>query len=143
MKNFIIFSSLSLLLLTLLSCQTTNNSATPDRFAQADTNKDGKLDRKEAADYFVTSLFEARDLNHDGKLTWEEWHVPGGAESKARFDAADTNKDGSLSLEEARAYGRTRGVFADSFRKADTNHDGFVTREEAQAFYGSTEGPPR
>jgi hypothetical protein len=80
--------------------------------------------------------------NHDGKLTWDEWNVPGSGRSKANFDAADTNKDGSLSLDEALAYGRKRGVFKEEFQEADTNHDGYVTREEAKAYYASKEGPP-
>lgn len=119
------------------------SGATPDRFAQADTNHDGKLSPDEASDYFVGQIFASRDLNHDGKLTWEEWNVPGADQSKAKFNAADKNKDGSLSLEEALAYGRERHAFEKEFKKADTNHDGFVTRKEAQAFQADTEGPPR
>jgi Ca2+-binding EF-hand superfamily protein len=133
----------SIAAIMLASCQTTKDSSSTDRFAEADSNHDGKLDRDETSDYYVTSVFSGRDANHDGKLTWEEWHVPGVKENKAHFAAADTDKDGSLSMEEARAYGRKRGVFADSFRKADVNHDGYVTRDEARNLYASTEGPPR
>ena len=86
-------------------------------------------------------VFDSRDLNHDGKLTWDEWNVPGSGRTKANFDAADTNKDGSLSLDEALAYGRKRGVFKKEFQEADTNHDGYVTREEAKVYYASKEGP--
>jgi hypothetical protein len=131
--------------LALASCQTMHNgtSGGGDRFAKADTNQDGKLDRTEGQNYYITMIFLSRDANHDGKLTWDEWHVAGGNESKVKFDAADLDKDGSLSLDEATLYGEKRGLFADSFKKADKNHDGFVTREEAQAFAGSTEGPPR
>ena len=87
-------------------------------------------------------IFDSRDLNHDGQLTWAEWNVADSGESKANFDAADTNKDGSLSLNEALAFGRKRGVFKKEFQEADTNHDGYVTREEAKAYYASKEGPP-
>jgi hypothetical protein len=115
----------------------------PDRFAQADTNHDGRLDPNEVSDYFVNTIFPSRDLNHDGRLTWKEWHVPGASQSKARFESADTDKDGSLRLPEALAFGRKRGVFKQEFEEADANRDGYVTREEAQAYSASIEGPPR
>lgn len=136
-------------LLALAGCATNGNQTAeqnggaPDRFAEADTNHDGKLSPDEASDYFVGQIFASRDLNHDGELTWEEWNVPGADRSKAKFSAADTDKNGSLSLPEALAYGRKRHAFEKEFKAADTNHDGFVTREEAQAFRASTEGPPR
>ena len=136
-------------LLGLGGCASSSNTAgsasgaTPDRFAQADSNHDGMLSPDEASDYFVGQIFASRDFNHDGKLTWEEWNVPGADQSKAKFNAADKDKDGSLSLQEALAYGRKRHAFEKEFKKADTNHDGFVSRKEAQAFQADTEGPPR
>jgi hypothetical protein len=134
----------AILSLTISACQTTTKTtSSSDRFAEADTNHDGKLDRNEARDFYVGAVFASRDLNHDGNLLWSEWHVPGATESKARFDAADKDKNGSLSLAEAKAYAAQRGVLADNFRAADANHDGFLTREEAQAYSGSHEGPPR
>ena len=80
-------------------------------------------------------------MNHDGQLSWAEWHVPGVPDRKARFEKADTDKNGSLSRDEALAYGRKHGAFKKEFRQADTDHDGSVTRQEAQAFQASTEGP--
>lgn len=143
MKKLILLIALSIAVITLAGCKTTNTQTAEDRFAKADTNRDGKLSHEEASDYFVTSIFASRDQNYDGKLTWEEWNVPGSGRSKAKFDAADTDKDGSLSLDEALAYGRQLGVFKEEFSEADTNHDGFVTREEAQVYYASKEGPLR
>jgi EF hand len=142
MKKTIALIIIPLAVIAFSSCKTTSSPPPEDRFAKADSNHDGKLSPTEASDYFVLIVFESRDLNHDGKLTWDEWHVPGAAESKANFDAADTNKDGSLSLDEALAYGRKRGVFKKEFQEADTNHDGYVTRAEAKAYYASKEGPP-
>ena len=139
LKYFVVIAAAA----AISSCQTTTTSTSEDRFAQADTNHDGKLSRNEANDYFVGQIFDSRDLNHDGQLTWDEWNVPGAGRSKAKFNAADTNKDGTLSREEALAYGRQRGAFDKEFEEADTNRDGYVTREEAQAYYASKEGPPR
>ena len=113
-------------------CQTTQTQPGTTRFDKADTNKDGKLSRAEATDYFVTDLFESRDTNHDKKLTWQEWNVPGADVSKARFDSRDTNKDGVISLDEALVAGRKDSYFAKAFVAADTNKDGFVTKQEAQ-----------
>ena len=123
-------------------CQTTQTQPGTTRFDKADTNKDGKLSRAEATDYFVTDLFESRDTNHDKKLTWQEWNVPGAGVSKARFDSRDTNKDGVISLDEALVAGRKDSYFAKAFVAADKNKDGFVTKQEAQAYYASKEGPP-
>lgn len=133
-------------LLMLSGCATTGQqagSASTDRFAEADTNRDGKLSMDEGNNYFVGRIFDGRDLNHDGSLTWEEWNVPGAKQSKAKFNAADIDKSGSLSREEAQAYGRKHHAFDQQFKEADTNHDGFVTREEAQAYQASKEGPAR
>jgi Ca2+-binding EF-hand superfamily protein len=133
----------------LAGCATTSHQmqatseGTPDRFARADSNHDGKLSPDEASDYFVGQIFASRDFNHDGKLTWKEWNVPGADRSRAKFNAADTDKDGSLSLQEALAYGRERHAFRKEFQQADKNHDGYVTREEAKAYVADTEGPPR
>ena len=145
MKQILLPLVIAVVATAFASCKTTSSSSdtSADRFAQADTNHDGKLSRDEANDYFVGQIFDSRDLNHDGQLTWDEWNVPGAGRSKAKFNAADTNKDGSLSREEALAYGRQRGAFDKEFQEADTNHDGYVTQEEAQAYYASKEGPPR
>jgi Ca2+-binding EF-hand superfamily protein len=145
--KFLRFAAIAVLLTAVISCKTTSNSPstttpTQDRFAQADTNHDGKLSRNEANAYFVSQVFAGADQNQDGKVTWQEWNVPGSGRSKARFDAADTDKNGSVSLAEAQAYGEKKGVFNKEFAEADTNHDGYVTREEAQVYYASKEGPP-
>lgn len=149
MPRFFISALATGCLLVLVGCAASTNqphsggAKGPDRFGQADANHDGRLSQGEASDYFVAQIFESRDFNHDGELTWKEWNVPGADRSKARFDTADTNKDGELSLKEALAYGRRRHAFEKEFRKADTNHDGYVNRDEAKAYVADTEGPPR
>ena len=127
--------------LTLLSCQTP--AIKPDRYAAADLNRDGKLSEAEANDYFVSTVFEARDANHDGKVSWEEWNVPGSGYTKKQFDSADTDKDGTLSGEEAIAHGRKMRLFRKDIRAADKDHDGYVTNAEVKAYYASKEGPRR
>jgi Ca2+-binding EF-hand superfamily protein len=141
-----IFLSFTLSCLALAGCQTTAPTP-PDRFAQADTNHDGKLSLDEVNTYLVLTVFESRDANHDGKLTLEEWVVKGDknqekAEEK-QFRECDSNHDGVVTMEEALACGKEKGMAVVVMKKADTNKDGFLSREEVTAYYGSTEGPPR
>lgn len=48
------------------------------------------------------ALFERKDVNHDGKITREEFLAkqPDPEEAPKRFDRFDGNKDGVLSREE-------------------------------------------
>jgi N-acetylgalactosamine-6-sulfatase len=60
----------------------------------------GKAQGKAASDRHA--MFKAKDTNHDGKLTLEEYfhNFPDEAEGRRRFPTFDTNKDGMLSEEE-------------------------------------------
>lgn len=141
-KRIIAVLSLAGLLALLAACQTTQTQPGNRRFQKIDTNKDGKLSRLEVDDYFVTDIFESRDSNHDGKLTWQEWNVQGAGLNKARFYGQDRDKDGAVSLDEARAYGRKSKLLNQAFNEADTDRDGYLTQAEARAYYGSKEGAP-
>jgi len=134
------FSKLILVvgLLTFTACTTTSRK--PDRFAIADTNRDGKLSYNEVSDYYVVQVFTARDTNMDGKITKPEWNREAMSKEDARaFALRDANKDGAVALAEAEAYARKNGVFRASAKEADMNHDGFVSREEARAYFASKE----
>ena len=53
-------------------------------------------------------MFKAKDTNHDGKLTLEEYlhNFPDQAEGRRRFPTFDTNHDGVLTEEEFINMGR-------------------------------------
>src|SRR5262245_36625123 len=95
---------------TVLACGLVG--AQDNRFARADTDRNGVLSRAEV-----------------------ERGLPGMA---PHFDEIDRNRDGNLSPEELRAWSASgkggkrkgEGGFAEHFRRADTNGDGALTRAE-------------
>ncbi len=127
------------LAISFTGCQTTK---LPNRFAKADTNKDGRLTSHEASDFVVIGVFEALDRNKDGKLSLSECAVEAAPATIRDFKKRDANKDGYVTHEEAITYGRKYGVVTSAFKKADKNKDGFLTRQEITAFSGSKEGAP-
>lgn len=68
--------------------------------------RQGKTQGKPAPDR--AAMFKAKDTNHDGKLTLEEYlhRFPDQAEGRRRFPTFDTNKDGVLTEEEFIKMGR-------------------------------------
>jgi Ca2+-binding EF-hand superfamily protein len=135
-------TALAALCLTTAGCQTTEQKK-PDHFAEADTNRDGKLSLGEVNTYIVTIIFNARDVNHDGKLTLEEWSVEGVEGREELFRDRDANHDGVVTIAEATAHVRKRGMAAELMKSADTDKDGVLTRGEADAYRANAEGPSR
>ena len=96
------------------------------RFATADINKDGKIDRAEYQRRMV-EVFYFADKNKDGVVTIEEIAAIETVD-EAAFKKADKNGDGKLTLNEFVTY---RVI---QFDEADTNHDGVLTLEEVEAW---------
>ncbi len=138
MKRLLLAASALATVFISTGCQT---SGTPDRFAKADSNKDGKLTSDEASDFIVIGVFESLDSNKDGKLVLSECALETDKAGVKDFQKRDLNKDGTLTREEAIAYSRKKGIVAKAFPKADKNHDAVLSREEVTSFYGSKEGP--
>ena len=126
----------------LAGCETTSETL-PDRFADADLDRDGSLNRTEVAAFATDSTFDAADKNNDGNLTMPEWTASSSASRPAQFRATDANSDGTVTLEEARIYARRRPITQDFMKGADTDKNGSLSREEATAYYASREGPVR
>lgn len=101
----------------------------PNRIAQLDTNKDGKVTRQEAQVAEV-ARFKALDTNKDGVVTPEEAakarEKRQAQRAADRFAQRDTNKDGRLSKTEAE-------MPAECFQKLDTNKDGMLVPTELAA----------
>ncbi|MBL8668042.1 MAG: EF-hand domain-containing protein [Rhodospirillales bacterium] len=96
------------------------------KFATADLNKDGKIDRAEYQRRMV-EVFYFADKNKDGVVTIEEIAAIETVDEPA-FKKADKNGDGKLTLNEFVTY---RVI---QFDEADTNHDGVLTLEEVEAW---------
>lgn len=114
----------------------------PDRatpfMKQLDVNKDGVIDRAEAAKApKLTERFDQLDANKDGKLSVDERPQMGGKHRRGamhrghgRMRAADTDQDGRISRAEMQAAQARK---AEHFDKLDANQDGYVDRADMQA----------
>ncbi|WP_228076570.1 EF-hand domain-containing protein [Novilysobacter ciconiae] len=130
--------------------KTGNESPRHDRWLTLDTNKDGVIDRSEAASHpRLAEHFDRLDRNSDGKLERSElqrkhgqrgrrgaggghrsggmgqWGGHGGI---ARYIALDSNGDGRISKLEAEG-----SRLAERFAGIDTNKDGYLVRSELLA----------
>jgi Ca2+-binding EF-hand superfamily protein len=88
----------------------------PANFDRFDTNKDGFLDKDEAARSAAAGMQALRDMdtNGDRKLSLDEFKGP-----PARFDQLDANKDGFVSFDEiANAAGPALKKAAQAKKKA-------------------------
>lgn len=105
---------------------------------QLDTNKDGVIDRAEAAKApKLLQRFDQLDKNKDGKLSADERPQMGGKHRRGamhgghgRMMAMDTDKDGRISRAEAMSAPAKAG---ERFDRMDVNKDGYVDRADMQA----------
>jgi Ca2+-binding EF-hand superfamily protein len=102
-----------------------------------DANKDGVIDRAEAAKMpKLAEKFDQLDRNKDGRLSADErprmggMRHRGGMRGHGGMRAADTDKDGRISRAEAQAAHAKAG---DRFEKMDVNKDGYIDRSDMQA----------
>jgi hypothetical protein len=106
-------------------------------FEKADTNRDGKIDKKEF-DGAVTSKFKQYDRNRDGVLDMSEirdvQRKNRGADVIREFKDMDTNGDGVVDLKEFKDAASRR------FREYDRNGDRVLDRPELD--YRQSYEPP-
>lgn len=107
-----------------------------------DANKDGAIDRAEAAKSpKLAARFDQLDKDKDGKLAADEQPWRGGmrhrggprgghGERGGMLRAADANHDGRISRAEAQA---AQAQSLARFDAMDVNHDGYLDRADMQA----------
>jgi len=104
-------------------------------FAEADTNKDGKVTRDEML-AAATARFQAADTNHDGYLDATErkaMHAAMGKDAAHQgsfFAKMDHDGNGTISRDEAPPH------LAARFDQLDTNFDGVLDKQELAAAHG-------
>lgn len=115
------------------------NGATPAAAGKArvqvDANRDGFIDRAEAAKMpRLAQRFDEMDTNKDGRLSAEERPKHGMRHKRGGhggwMQRADADKDGRISRAEAQAMQSKAG---DRFNKMDFNKDGYIDRSDMQA----------
>lgn len=114
-----------------------------ERMRQADTDKDGRISKAEAAaNPKVAERFAQMDANKDGYLDRNDRELRSRERREAWFVSADANKDGKLSKAEMDAsHEKRRAEFqqkaqarsAERFQKMDKNGDGSISRDEMSA----------
>jgi Ca2+-binding EF-hand superfamily protein len=108
---------------------------------QLDANKDGVIDRTEAAQApRLAEKFDQLDTDKDGKLSADERRQLRGMGQRGgtgamhgRMQAADTDGDGRISRAEAQA---AQAGGSERFERMDFNKDGYLDHADAQARAG-------
>lgn len=113
------------------------------RFADADANRDGSIDRSEFAAY---ELLRENDnaqtappgRGGSGRPGSDQTPPSGAAPGDALFKGLDRDDNGQLSRAEAQEF----RSLTEGFDKADQNGDGDISRSEFSAFEQATNGAP-
>ncbi|MGY1408836.1 MULTISPECIES: EF-hand domain-containing protein [unclassified Luteimonas] len=151
MKHRILFTALTLAVLTAAGATAAEPATSTQRSAKAtlDTNGDGVIDRAEAAKSpRLAERFDRLDRNGDGRLEASErpqrrhgHHGGKRPQHGAHRDHArlDTDGDGRLSRAEVEASANARGKRAnplvEHFAAIDANRDGHLVRSEIGAWH--------
>lgn len=138
LNTLLLISTLTFPALALADHDTSNGQCErhgKGMFSEADTNKDGSIDKAEAQ-AMHEKHFNKMDANHDGKLSEEEVKAgKHGAMSKhdkgeMAFKKADKDNDGTVDREEAKSLPKV----SKNFDAIDVDKDGTVDYDEVHNF---------
>lgn len=103
-------------------------------FEKVDTNKDGKIDRKELADHMKGNAFDELDNNKDEGITQTEWdkthYVIDAEKHQEIFKAVDRDKNKRISFPEFTNYIEKYSNIEDAFMLLDKDLDGLLAPDE-------------
>jgi hypothetical protein len=112
----------------LAACRTTTGET--DYFTVIDSNNDGRLVLEEVEAYGFRRMFNRFDKNRDEVITTEDL----GQTAPNLMGQRDLDGDGRVTYEEYASAGRKLGTVKKLFFAADTNRDGSITRQEEETY---------
>ncbi|XP_065203127.1 16 kDa calcium-binding protein-like [Planococcus citri] len=152
-------------------CISSRVNSGADVIKEADKDKDGKLNEKEALDYLVKTTnikwadgtlkleIKSIDKNHDGYVTAEEIDFPASASpskpsiaknAREIIQQNDKNHDGKLDYAEARQFFATglpyrlsAEAIENEIKALDKNHDGYLVADEIDPPQATTPKPSK
>jgi Ca2+-binding EF-hand superfamily protein len=100
-------------------------------FNEADLNHDGKVTAQEFADYVLTLVFNTYDTNNSGKLSRTEYVAlvkgPETATTSAEWKIMDPNGRGYITLTDYLKDSIAVDQMKNDFRKLDKSGKGYIT----------------
>jgi Ca2+-binding EF-hand superfamily protein len=130
-------TTLAITALLLASCRQVETDR--DVFLQMDTNKDGKISLKEVNKFALPRLYGRFDTDGDAVVTLDDVRAIDPKFDETLFTARDLDGDGKVTFREYRRYAKKNGVLNNLFGKVDTDGDGFITKPEADAYVATLE----
>ncbi|RBP35373.1 Ca2+-binding EF-hand superfamily protein [Roseimicrobium gellanilyticum] len=124
----------TIVLLPACSSVRTSTESDRDLFLEADKNKDGQLTLAEVNAMGLPRVFNHFDKNRDGTVTMEEARAVDPDFEEHHFSERDLNRDGKVSFEEYIQVAKKRGGLKKHFAVVDANSDGAINQAEANAY---------
>lgn len=119
----------------LPACRTTRET---DMFTAIDSDRSGSLTLVEAESYGFKRMFDRFDKNKDGVISSADGESAGPNLLRTR----DLDGDGKITFEEYAKAGRQQGAVKRLFNAADADHDGKISPQETQQYLSAGGGGP-
>lgn len=116
----------------LASCATIESDR--DLFDRADTNKDGLLSLAEVNKAGLPRLFGRFDADGNGTVTLAEARTVAPKFDEKIFNERDLDHDGKVTWAEYEKVAMSKGVLTKAFAEVDTNGNCIIEKAEAEAY---------